>query len=142
MTKKRDRSPGAVKERARIAADDQKGRQDLFLGNFKAAACNIKIACEKTGIDRNTYYNWLKKSPEFETAVKAEREGLIDFAESKLIQQINTGNIAAICFFLKTQAKHRGYIERAENEMSGRLEVVVKRTVTNVRPEDEDDDKR
>ena len=45
-----------------------------------------------------------------------EREGLKDFAEGKLMQQIDGGNITAIIFYLKTQAKDRGYIEKVEHE--------------------------
>ena len=32
----------------------------------------------------------------------------------KLIQHINKGNVAALIFYLKTQGKGRGYIERSE----------------------------
>ena len=38
-------------------------------------------------------------------------EGLIDLCETKLMQQINEGNLTAIIFFLKTKGKQRGYIE-------------------------------
>ena len=39
---------------------------------------------------------------------------MIDVTEGRLYQEINAGNITAIIFFLKTQAKHRGYVERQE----------------------------
>ena len=37
-----------------------------------------------------------------------------DFAESELMKLIKDGNVAATIFFLKTQGKARGYIERQE----------------------------
>lgn len=37
-----------------------------------------------------------------------------DIAEGKLWGLINDGNITAIIFYLKTQAKDRGYVERIE----------------------------
>jgi len=33
-------------------------------------------------------------------------------AESQLMKKIKQGNLTAIIFFLKTQAKHRGYVEK------------------------------
>ena len=44
---------------------------------------------------------------------------MIDFAESSLYKQIKDGNTSATIFFLKTQAKRRGYIEKQEIEHSG-----------------------
>lgn len=42
------------------------------------------------------------------------RESMIDTAESMLYKQIGEGNTTAIIFFLKTQGRQRGYIERQE----------------------------
>jgi hypothetical protein len=39
---------------------------------------------------------------------------MIDNVESVLYSKALAGEAWAVCFFLKTQAKHRGYVERQE----------------------------
>ena len=93
-----------------------------FLERFFKATGNIKFICEQIGIDRSTFYNWVDNDPDFKAAIDAEREGLIDFTESKLFNLINDKNPTAIIFFLKTKAKHRGYVERQEHDHAGKIE--------------------
>ena len=45
-----------------------------------------------------------------------QKEAILDFAESKLKQEINDGNITAIIFFLKTKGKIRGYVEKEQEK--------------------------
>ena len=59
----------------------------------------------------------MKKYVTFAQAVEEEREALKDTVENKLIDEIEAGNMTGIIFYLKTQAKDRGYIER--HEVSG-----------------------
>lgn len=75
------------------------------------------------GCSRSYVYKLQKKFPTFATAIYEEREGNKDFAESKLMMAIDAGNIAGIIFYLKTQAKDRGYVEKQEIEHSGELKV-------------------
>lgn len=66
---------------------------------------------------RVSYGTMMRYMNDFESVKQASieaREHMIDFAESKLYQNIKSGDNTAIIFYLKTQAKHRGYIERAE----------------------------
>lgn len=43
-----------------------------------------------------------------------EKESLLDLAESKLIQNIQDQDTTSIIFYLKTQGKKRGYVEKQE----------------------------
>jgi hypothetical protein len=63
---------------------------------------------------RTYVYDMMVKYPEFKQAIEDERETLKDFAEGALFKQINDGNTTAIIFYLKCQAKDRGYVERQE----------------------------
>jgi len=57
-------------------------------------------------------------------AYEEANERTIDMVEGQLLTQIKRGNITAIIFFLKTKAKHRGYIERHEYQHDGQIVVV------------------
>jgi len=97
---------------------------------------NIAMMCRELGICRQTYYGWMAEDEKFKKAIDDEKEGLIDFAESKLFNLINEKNTVAIIFFLKTQGKHRGYIEQSDVGISGEIKLNVDRTITSDRPEE------
>jgi hypothetical protein len=83
----------------------------------------VATACKIVGMARETHYQWYRKDEDYKKKVDDISELTIDFAESKLHKQIEDGNITAIIFFLKTKAKHRGYIERQEVDNSGTLTI-------------------
>lgn len=64
----------------------------------------VQVACNKLGVSRSTYYRWQKKSKPFkrktEAAVKIGNMKLCDLAESKLVQNVETGNQRAIEYLL------------------------------------------
>ncbi len=70
--------------------------------------------CRAANISRQTFYRWRKEDPAFAEALTEARESLLDFVEAKLMKQIDESNLTAIIFFLKCQAKKRGYVERQE----------------------------
>ena len=64
------------------------------------------------------YYYWYNKDKAFKEAADNTVESQIDIVEASLFKQISEGNTTAIIFFLKTKAKHRGYVERVEQDIS------------------------
>ena len=72
------------------------------------------IAAKRLGCNASTVRNYAAKYPTVRDAIVQAREDLKDFAESKLLRRIDDDDLTAIIFFLKTQAKDRGYVERAE----------------------------
>jgi len=77
------------------------------------------VAARKLETSRTTISNYIAEYPIVKSAYDEANETNIDFVEGKLMQQINEGNITAIIFFLKTKAKHRGYVERMEQTGAG-----------------------
>jgi len=87
---------------------------------------NLTSVARSFGKSRTWLYNTLnKKHPCLWDVVKEARESLIDDAESELYKQMFKGNTAALLFFLKTQGKDRGYVERFEQQHSGEINHVV-----------------
>ena len=78
----------------------------------------VTTACKKAGIGRTIYYEWLKTDENFKKEVQDISNVALDFAESQLHKQIGDGNSSATIFYLKTKGKQRGYIERAELDLS------------------------
>lgn len=95
---------------------------------------NVSTACKAVGVGRGMFYVYYEQDETFRQAVIDIKEAAIDFAESALMKQINEGNTAATIFFLKTQGKTRGYVERQELASPGGgpvfegVEVVIKRS--------------
>lgn len=54
------------------------------------------------------------RKPTLRNALVGERERLIDAAEEKLREKVNSGNLRAVMFTLKTVGKNRGYYERRD----------------------------
>jgi hypothetical protein len=74
---------------------------------------NLSAASKSLGVDRHTIYKWIEEDG-LEQAVIEGRNSRLDFVEGKLDQKIDSGDTTAIIFFLKTQGKSRGYVERQE----------------------------
>ena len=95
-----------------MSVQDTDRKREKFIEQYPENQFNIAKTCRAIGIHRQTYYLWRKENPNFEQEIIDYREGLIDHVESALLKAAFSGNIVAQIFFLKTQGKHRGYIER------------------------------
>lgn len=100
----------------------------------------VSYAIKRAGISRRTYYSWYKDDPEFREEVDHINEGVLDFAEDKLLQNIRSGEKTSIIFYLKTKGKSRGYVERHEltgkdgAELGNGVTVTVQELQENVSP--------
>lgn len=74
----------------------------------------VTTACKNTGVNRSTFYDWYNKDEDFRKKVDDIGNIALDFAESKLHEQIMENNTSATIFYLKTKGKKRGYVERQE----------------------------
>lgn len=78
----------------------------------------VTSACKTVGIGRTTYYDWYNNDQDFKKKVDELQNVALDFAESKLHNQIADNNTSATIFFLKTKGKKRGYIEKSELDLT------------------------
>ena len=85
---------------------------------YEKKACNVSATCAALNISRTMWYKWRNKHPKLDELLKESEESLIDFAESKLMENINSGMETSLIFFLKTKGKNRGYVETVENKVS------------------------
>lgn len=74
----------------------------------------VTTACKKCNISRTQFYIWVKEDAEFSKAVDSVEGMALDFAESKLMENIGSKKETSIIFYLKTKGKKRGYIEKQE----------------------------
>ncbi len=74
----------------------------------------VSVAARQLGCAAKTVRRYCDTYEVCKQAQVDAREAMIDLAEGKLYQNINDGDNTAIIFFLKTQAKDRGYVERVE----------------------------
>jgi hypothetical protein len=74
----------------------------------------VSVIASRLGVTRQTVYNLRDRYPTVAEALQDERESNKDWAESKLFKRMDKDDTTAIIFYLKTQAKDRGYIERQE----------------------------
>lgn len=109
---------------ARPTTTKQKKKQ--MLDALRQTLGIVTAASEKTGIPRMTHYYWMTNDPEYKAAVDDLSEVAVDFAESSLFQQIRNQEASATIFFLKTKARHRGYIERKDLDLTSKGEHIAK----------------
>ncbi len=75
-------------------------------------------ACRKTGTPRETFERWMREDEEFARDVQSISEDAVDYVESRMLEEIKSGNAKLIQFYLERKARSRGYgrtAERVEN---------------------------
>lgn len=81
---------------------------------IRAAMGNLSQAAENLRITRRTLFKYIERDPGLREIYEDAKEVRIDFVEDGLIQAVRRGREIPMIFFLKTQARHRGYVERQE----------------------------
>lgn len=74
----------------------------------------LTVAARRLGVTRKTLHNRMTSSEAVREAVVEARDHTTDIAESELFKAVKKGEAWAVCFYLKCQAKERGYVERKE----------------------------
>ena len=96
--------------------------KDSFLEELKKIPI-VQVACEKTGISRNSIYRWKREDKEFSKLMDealAEGEDLVnDMSESQLLTLIKEKNFSAIRFWLN----HRNPKFKDKVELTTKVDV-------------------
>jgi len=101
--------------------DTLKGRKsprrptiDQMIAALTATKGMIAPAAKSLGMTRTALHDRVAVTPALQSVVHDERESMTDTAELALHRAIVNGEAWATCFYLKTQGKSRGYVERQE----------------------------
>mgnify|MGYP001571891153 CR=1 FL=1 len=81
---------------------------------IRLAKGNITAAAHALGVTREALSHRTRLTASLRAVLKEARETMLDTAETVLYSKVLAGDITALIFFLKTQGKSRGYIERVE----------------------------
>lgn len=87
-------------------------RKRMMLDALEKTLGVIAPAAKMCKLNRNQHYQWLKDDSEYKQSVEDQIERTLDFAETNLYKQIESGQVQATIFFLKSKGKKRGYVEQ------------------------------
>lgn len=71
-------------------------------------------AADSLGCAVRTIYNYKDEYPEVAAAIDETHKRTHNHVRNKLMELIDAGNVAATIFYLKTQGKDEGWVERTE----------------------------
>lgn len=94
---------------------------------IRRAGGNLTAAARALGISRQALYTRIYRSERLKAVVDEMREVTLDTVENCLLDRVKRGDTTAMIFWLKTQGKHRGWVERQEIDHRGDLTVQVVR---------------
>lgn len=85
---------------------------------LRACGGVYSAAAQRLGCAPNTVRNYVNRTPKLQKAVEDICERNVDLAESALMMVLRNPkhpkHVTACIFFLKTQGRHRGYVEKQE----------------------------
>ena len=82
---------------------------------------NMAAAARALTVNRSSVWKFVKKSPDLTAQMESLKETMLDHAESALQKAVLKGEAWAICFFLKTQGKSRGYTNAGAHPLYAEL---------------------
>lgn len=137
--KKKKNLPINIKNSLKTRKETTTQKKKKFIKAYSARLCNVSAACEVVGISRTTYYKWVNKDNTFKKAIEDANENFYDSLETVMFSKAVTDKDTTMLIWLsKTKMKHRGYVEKQEQEVTvNPLEEVMKRVAIRRKKEDE-----
>ena len=105
-----------------------------YVKAIEAAQGIVAVAARHLGVDRSAIYKMRDSHPAIAQALEDSRERMTDMAEGKLYKKImQDEDMTAIIFYLKTQGKRRGYIERLDIKVDQEVQRELEQLLTDLR---------
>jgi hypothetical protein len=83
---------------------------------LKATGGLSHLAADRLGCSARSIRRYAQRYDSVRECVEHERGKRLDVAEAALWRAVLAGEAWAVCFFLKTQGKERGYVERFQHQ--------------------------
>jgi len=100
---------------------------------LRASDGNLTAAATKLGVTRQGVYDYIDRY-KLQDVLDQSREKMADEAVGQLHRLVRDGNLGAVIFYLKKQAKSRGYTERIETTGKDGDAIEVRQIKTEGRP--------
>jgi hypothetical protein len=101
-------------KKAKISLTKSDIHKDAMIESLSKCLGVVTTACKKVGITRETHYHWFNTDEGYKNRVMDIKNIAIDFVESKMFAAINNGDSSLTKYYLSTQGKSRGYVEKME----------------------------
>ena len=83
--------------------------KEKFIEQLKIYMNNVSRTCEAMKVPRPTFEFWKRHDKKLIEMLQASEARQVDYVESKLMSQIEKGNIRAIKYFLSTRGRKYGW---------------------------------
>lgn len=111
-------------------AKREKNTPEEVAAALRATNGLVYLAADRLGVAASTIYRAAERHKEVAAALEHQKGKRLDTAEAALWKAVKAGEAWAVCFYLKTQGKARGYVERQEVDAHLRTEAVTEVVVT------------
>lgn len=110
--------------------------KEKFIEQLKIYMNNVSRTCEALKVPRQTFEFWKRHDKKFMEMLQESEARQVDYVESKLMSQIEKGNIKAIKYFLSTRGRKYGWGPENsqnisitnENDFSGKPMIIFSST--------------
>lgn len=118
----RDLCKNYNKKSVEVRANQRDKIKELFLKEYRLSK-NVMLSCERCGISRGSFYEWVKNDPEFAQKIDDIKEGLLDGLENRVVQLANQDEkldvaLKATTAFLNAKAKSRGWGKELDSNVN------------------------
>ena len=103
-------------------------KKNRFIEAYLRNKGHITEACKEAEINRGTYYGWMKD----ESFVKLFNESLESFhdeVQRRILKLAMNDDKDMLKFWAKTQMRHRGFGDKQEIELSGKIDTLSKEQI-------------